>query len=45
MGELIYSGTAFIGLDTRLVPMYLGLGQAEGGEQALYFYVGKPFGR
>lgn len=44
-GDLIYSGTLFLGLDTRAVPIYLAMGQAEGGENELYFLMGKPFGR
>jgi NTE family protein len=45
LGDLLYSGTLFFGLDTRLVPIYLALGQAEGGGNELYFFMGKPFGR
>ena len=45
LGDLRYSATVFLGLDSRLMPIYLALGHAEGGENELYFFVGKPFGR
>jgi NTE family protein len=45
LGQLIYSGTLFFGVDTRLLPVYLGYGQAEGGETSAYLFIGKPFGR
>ncbi len=34
-------GSVFLGSDTTLFPVYLGLGYAEGGEFALYFAVGR----
>lgn len=45
LDDLRYSATVFLGLDSRLSPIYLALGHAEGGENELYFFVGKPFGR
>jgi NTE family protein len=45
LGDLIYSGTLFFGVDMRLSPVYLAYGHAEGGESAAYLFVGKPFGR
>jgi NTE family protein len=42
--DLLYSGTLFFGVDTRLSPVYLAYGLAEGGDQATYIYVGKPLG-
>ncbi|MDF1556113.1 MAG: patatin-like phospholipase family protein [Deferrisomatales bacterium] len=34
-------GSVFLGSDTTLFPVYVGLGYAEGGEFALYFAVGR----
>jgi len=45
LDDLRYSATVFFGLDSRLAPIYLALGHAEGGENQLYFFMGKPFGR
>jgi NTE family protein len=41
--DLRYSGVAFWGLDTKLSPVYLGYGFAEGGQHSLYFFIGLPF--
>jgi NTE family protein len=38
----IYSGSAYLAFDSPLGPMYLGYGVAKGGNQALYFYLGRP---
>jgi NTE family protein len=43
LGELIYSGTLFAGLDTLLAPIYLGWGLAEGGHDEFYLFIGRPF--
>jgi NTE family protein len=43
LGNLRYSGLAFLGLDSRLCPIYLGYGHAEGGEHTLYLFIGRPF--
>jgi NTE family protein len=43
LGDLVYSGTLFFGVDNRLTPVYVGYGQAEGGEGEFYLFVGRPF--
>jgi NTE family protein len=42
-GDLAYSATIFAGLDTRLAPVYVGWGLAEGGRKEFYVFVGRPF--
>ncbi|MBE9549504.1 MAG: patatin-like phospholipase family protein [Proteobacteria bacterium] len=37
------SGSIFVGADSPIGPLYLGFGLAEGGNTALYLYVGNPF--
>jgi len=39
----IFAGSAFIGVDTFIGPIYTAIGLAEGGQRALYFYVGRTF--
>jgi NTE family protein len=39
----IFAGSVFVGLDTPIGPFYTGLGIAEGGNNSLYFYLGKLF--
>ena len=39
----IFAGSAFIGVDTFIGPIYTAVGLAEGGQRALYFYVGRTF--
>jgi NTE family protein len=39
----IFAGSAFIGVDTIIGPVYTAIGLAEGGNTALYFYVGRTF--
>jgi NTE family protein len=39
----ILAGSVFVGVDTILGPIYLAVGLAEGGQRALYFYVGRTF--
>jgi NTE family protein len=41
--DLIYAGSLFIGADTPLGPLYLGVGVAENNEQALYLQLGQVF--
>jgi NTE family protein len=41
--DLVLSGLVFFGVDTRAIPVYLGYGLAEGGEGAIYFFIGSPF--
>ncbi|MBT8047967.1 MAG: BamA/TamA family outer membrane protein [Xanthomonadales bacterium] len=42
--NLRYSASAFLGADTPIGPVYLAFGQSDGGDSAVYFYVGNPFG-
>jgi NTE family protein len=35
-------GSVFVGANTGLGPVYLGLGLGEGGRSALYLYLGRP---
>ena len=37
------AGSAFVGTDTPLGPIYLGYGAAEGGHDAIYFFIGQSF--
>jgi NTE family protein len=39
----IFAGSVFIGVDTFIGPIYTAVGLAEGGQRALYFYVGRTF--
>ncbi len=39
----IFAGSLFIGVDTIIGPIYAAIGLAEGGQTALYFYVGRTF--
>ncbi|MET0377897.1 MAG: BamA/TamA family outer membrane protein, partial [Spongiibacteraceae bacterium] len=41
--ELTKSGSIFIGSDTPLGPAYLGYGRTEHGDDAFYFFLGKPY--
>jgi len=43
LNNLHYSGLVFLGIDSRLFPIYLGYGQAEAGNHALYLFIGRPF--
>ncbi|MCP4112369.1 MAG: hypothetical protein GY749_43730 [Desulfobacteraceae bacterium] len=36
-------GSAFLGLDSFLGPLYLGFGYAEGGRNSFYLYLGQAF--
>lgn len=42
--NLRMAGSVFIGYDTPLGPFYLGFGHADGGNNALYLYLGRTFG-
>jgi NTE family protein len=42
--NLRLAGSVFIGYDTPFGPLYLGFGHADGGNNALYFYLGRTFG-
>lgn len=39
----IRSGSIFLGSDTPIGPAYLGYGRADDGNDAFYFYLGKPY--
>ena len=39
--DLIAAGSLYLGTDTRLGPIALGLGFAEGDQNSIYFYLGK----
>jgi NTE family protein len=41
--DLKVAGSAFVGTDTPLGPIYLGYGAAEGGHDAIYFFIGQSF--
>ena len=43
LGDLEYSGTLFVALSTKLSPVFLGFGLAEGGHTAGYLVVGRGF--
>lgn len=36
------AGSIFLGADTPIGPIYLGVGQAEAGNNAVFFYLGRP---
>jgi NTE family protein len=40
---VLFAGSAFVGVDTMFGPLYLAYGQAEGGNHACYFYLGRGF--
>jgi len=40
---LLKSGSLFLGLDTPIGPAYLAYGQATGGNNSLYFFLGRAF--
>jgi len=40
---LMAAGSVFIGADSFLGPAYIGYGQAEGGQQMVYFSIGQKF--
>ncbi len=41
--DVIVAGSAFIGMDTPLGPVYLAYGHAEGGRNSAYLSLGQPF--
>lgn len=43
LSDLVYSGTLFAGLDTALMPIYIGWGLAEGGQSEFYLFIGRAF--
>ena len=40
--EGLAAGSIFLGADTPIGPIYLGVGQAEAGNNAVFFYLGRP---
>jgi NTE family protein len=42
--SLRVGGSLFVGADTFIGPLYLGYGQADGGNNALYLFLGRPWG-
>jgi NTE family protein len=42
IGKTVYSGSLFLGLETTIGPLYLGLGRASRGRHAAYLYLGRP---
>lgn len=42
-GEMLKSVGVFIGTDSPIGPVYLGYGRAEDGNEAAYFFLGKPY--
>ncbi len=43
IGDLIYAGSLFLGVDSPLGPVYLGVGIAENDQRALYLQLGQIF--
>ncbi len=43
LNDLIIAGSVFVGYDTILGPLYLGIGNAEHGINSFYFYLGRVF--
>ncbi len=42
-GDLVQSGTFFLGVDNKITPVYLGYGYAEGGSAEVYLFIGRAF--
>ena len=43
LGNLRLAGSVFVGYDTIFGPLYLAFGHTDGGYNAGYFYLGRPF--
>jgi NTE family protein len=43
LSEGLFAGSAFVGMETLIGPIYLAGGWAEGGERSLYFFIGNIF--
>jgi NTE family protein len=39
-GDLIYAGSLFLGIESNIGPIYIGIGHAEGNQTAVYFSLG-----
>ena len=43
LGNLRLAGSVFVGYDTIFGPLYIAFGHTDGGYNAGYFYLGRPF--
>ena len=43
LNDTLFAGSAFVGADTPIGPIYLGYGHAETGDHSLYLYLGPLF--
>jgi NTE family protein len=43
LNDIVMAGSVFLGADTFIGPLYLGIGLAEGGDAAIYLQLGPPF--
>ena len=43
LNNSIFAGSVFMGVDSILGPIYVAIGLSEGGQSALYFYIGRTF--
>ena len=43
LGDLRYGGSLFVGADTALGPFYVAVGASQGGQEAVYLFLGRPF--
>ncbi len=43
VSDLSWAGSLLVGADTKLGPLYLAYGRAEGGQDAFYFFLGRLF--
>lgn len=43
LGDLRYGGSLFVGADTALGPFYVAIGASQGGQEAIYLFLGRPF--
>ncbi len=41
-GDLIHAGSVFLGVDSPLGPIYIGLGLGENNQRAMYLQIGQP---
>ena len=43
LDDTLLAGSVFVGADTVLGPLYVAYGHAEGGDNAVYFFLGQPW--
>ena len=43
LNDLRYGASVYVGADTALGPMFLAVGRADDGRQAVYLFMGRPF--